>query len=296
MTRYHGITDKTYSRILIDAGQLRIGYVDESNPGALLGATRGGSVFAIEPDIRLMPVDGAKGDVKGDKRIARVNATITANVIELSAWVLALSLPGSTTDNYPDVTPTHNQIRRYLALAISKYRSTIALIGEIAGTGEPIVCILSNVIGTKGMSLALAENDEATLQMVFTAHFDPATMDAEPWEIRNPQEAAGKPLSDFSWLWKGYHPATVDASLLSALSFFDDSVGSIVSWSWQVLNCITDTYDELSTDQNPTLNIGSDYLGEYVTDLGFPVNVRLIVSDGLSNSTKDYSFYAATPD
>ena len=184
MARQHGITDKTYGRIMVDAGQLRIGYVDESNPGALLGATRGGSVFAIEPAIRSMPIDGAKGDVKGDKRIARVNATITANVIELSAWVLALSLTGSARADYPAAIPTHDQIRRYLTIGLSKYRSTVALVGEISGSGEPVVCMLQNVIGTNGLTLTLADNDEATLQIVFAAHFDPATMDVEPWIVR----------------------------------------------------------------------------------------------------------------
>lgn len=227
MTRQHGITDKTYSNILIDAGQLRIGYIDEENPGALLGATRGGSVFAIEPEIRSMPVDGAKGDVMGDKRIARVNATITANVIELSAWVLALSLTGSARTDYPAETPTHDQIKRFLTIALSKYRSTVALVGEISGSGEPVVCILENVIGTKGLSLTLAENDEATLQMVFTAHFDPATMDAEPWEIRSPKQETPDEL--IAW-YKGDGNANDSADSHDAT--FDDSYQTDEDGTW----------------------------------------------------------------
>lgn len=186
MSRQHGIAEKTYTRLIIDAGQLRINYTDEANPGALLAATRGGSSVAIESDIREMPVDGKKGGVVGDKRISKVTASITANIVEISSWVLALAMPGCTTEDFPALTPTHDQIRRYLAIILGNYKTNITLIGEMSGTDEPMVFIIKNALNTKGISIAIADNDEGVLQMVFTAHFDPALMDAEPWEIRNP--------------------------------------------------------------------------------------------------------------
>jgi hypothetical protein len=42
MSRYHGITDNTYERFVIDSGEVRMGYTNESDQGTLLGATRGG--------------------------------------------------------------------------------------------------------------------------------------------------------------------------------------------------------------------------------------------------------------
>jgi hypothetical protein len=166
---------------VLDAGQLRLGYVDQDNPGALLGATRGGSVFAVDSGVREMPADGAKGPVKGDERISKVVATLTVNMLEMSSWVIRLSNPGSTET----AEPNHVLIRRWLAFALRDYRSTIALIAEVKGTDETVVCILENVIGTNGIKITTTENDEAVLQIVFQANFSPAYMDTEPWIIRN---------------------------------------------------------------------------------------------------------------
>jgi hypothetical protein len=182
----NGITSSTYRRLVLDTGQLRIGYVDADNPGALIGATRGGSVFEVAPDIREMPVDGVKGEAKGSKRIARVTATLTANIVEFKSWVIKLAAPGSGNYDYPAVNPTHAEIKRFLLLSLAKYQSTIAIVGEVKDTDEPVVCILKNVIGTNGINISLTSNDEAVMQIIFKAHFDPENMDAEPWEIVNP--------------------------------------------------------------------------------------------------------------
>jgi hypothetical protein len=201
MARYHGITENTYSRMIIDSGQLRIGYVDEDNPGALIGVTRGGSVFEIAPDIRDMPVDGVKGEAKGSKRIARVTATLTANILEFKSWVIKLATPGSINVDYPEVTPTHVEIKRFLLLSLAKYQSSIAIIGEVKDTEEPVVCILKNVIGTNGINITFVENDESVMQIVFTAHFNPETMDSEPWRILSIKGTSPERIPA-AW-WKG---------------------------------------------------------------------------------------------
>jgi hypothetical protein len=186
MPRYNGISEGTYSKIIIDSGQLRIGYVDEENPGALIGATRGGSIFEITSDIRSMPVDGIKGDIKGDKRITCVTAILTVNILEFKSWVIKLAAPGSNNYDYPEVSPTHAEIKRFLLLSLAKYQSSIALIGDIKDSDEQIICILKNIIGTNGINISFAENDESVMQIIFKAHFDPKIMDSEPWEILIP--------------------------------------------------------------------------------------------------------------
>lgn len=183
MNRQYGITQATYGRLVLDVGQLRIGYVDEANPGALLGATRGGSVFDITTDERDMEADGTRGPVVGATRIARVTATLTVNMIEMSSWVLRLAAAGAEEEASG---ATHVQVRRYLAVLLRDYRDSVALIGQISGSEEVVVCRIENALGNGGIKIVTAENDEAVLQIVFTAHFNPAYMDAEPWKIFEP--------------------------------------------------------------------------------------------------------------
>ncbi|GAG27044.1 unnamed protein product, partial [marine sediment metagenome] len=104
MTRWHGITDDTYERLIIDSGAVYKDFVSQAVPGTLLGATRGGSTFTIEQEIKDMVVDGAKGPVKGGRRITRVNVKLVCNFIQHSADLWLDAIPGS--EFYHDETTT----------------------------------------------------------------------------------------------------------------------------------------------------------------------------------------------
>jgi hypothetical protein len=97
----HGVSSSTPSRILIDAGAVYIGFVTADNPGTLLGATKGGNVFELTRTIRVIEPDGAKGPVKGLRRIESVDAVITANMLELTAENLRRAL---AVDSYSSGT------------------------------------------------------------------------------------------------------------------------------------------------------------------------------------------------
>lgn len=188
MARQHGITTETYERLIIDAGQVRINYVDENNPGTLLGATRGGSVFAVETELREMPVDGAKGPVKGDKRITKVTASLECNFIESTTDLLMAAIPGSSKADWPNGSPTHDAITRALGIASADYFTNVTIIGEISGSAEPIILQIQNALADGKLSLGLNDNDEAANKIKFIGHFDPADLDAEPWVIYQPQD------------------------------------------------------------------------------------------------------------
>lgn len=81
----HGVTTDSPDRIMVDAGAVYLGFLDATNPGTLLGATRGGNSFELARIIRQMQADGAKGPVKGLRRVEEVVATIKANMLELTA-------------------------------------------------------------------------------------------------------------------------------------------------------------------------------------------------------------------
>ena len=81
----HGVSTDSPDRLLIDAGAVYLGFLSVANPGTLLGATRGGNTFDLTRTIKRVEADGARGPVKGFRRIEEVVATIKANMMELTA-------------------------------------------------------------------------------------------------------------------------------------------------------------------------------------------------------------------
>jgi len=188
MPRYHGITDDTYKRFVIDAGEVRLGYVDEVTRGTNLGATRGGSTFVVETEYKDMVVDGAKGPVKGGRRITKVTASMDVSFIEFSPALIARALPGATTETVQQAT--YVEIQRALQLALTDYADSVALIGEVSGSQRAFIGILKNVIVDGNYEITAQDGDESALKIKFTAHFDPDHMDAEPWTIRFPSDVS----------------------------------------------------------------------------------------------------------
>lgn len=189
MTRYHGITGtSTFDRIIVDSGQVRLNYVDANSIGTLIGATKGGSTFSLEREIKDLGVDGQKGVTKGARRTTKVNAKLTCNFISLSSDIIRMAIAGSTETNHPLVNPTHREIKASLDIALSDYHSSVAILGQVQGSNHPIVIILKNCLCDGNFELGFTDGDESVLPLQFTAHFDPANMDAEPFIIRFPED------------------------------------------------------------------------------------------------------------
>jgi hypothetical protein len=186
MARKHGVTANTYKKFVIDSGAVYKNY--GAGGELLLGATRGGNEFTIETEYREMAVDGARGAVKGSRRITKVTASLKAKFLEMSAALLNYSLPGSAVADYPATQgKTHDKVTRSLQLALTDYLDNVTIVGEVTGnSAQPIVCMLKNVIADGGFSVSFSDGDESALEVTFKAHFDPSTMDAEPWEVRFP--------------------------------------------------------------------------------------------------------------
>ncbi len=184
MARKHGITANTYKKFIVDSGAAYLNYGESDE--SLLGATRGGSSFVIETEYRDMPVDGAKGPVKGGRRIVSVNAMLTVNFLELSAALLARVLPGSSIADFGS-PKTHDEITRSLAIALTDFATNIALVGEVTGGGvNAAEFVLDNALVDGNFELALTDGEEPVLAAQFKGHFDPASMHPEPWPIRFP--------------------------------------------------------------------------------------------------------------
>lgn len=191
--RTTGITATSLSNFIIDAGAVYVnfGEVDER----LLGATREGNSFVIEVDMREMEIDGVRQAIKGTKRITKVSATLTCNLLELTAENLALALTGSALTDWtapPAVTATHDVIRRSREIGSMDYLKNIAIVGKVNNSNENFIGIIYNALAAGGLEIALEDENEAAIELVFTAHIDPDAIEddgsyEEAWEIRMPK-------------------------------------------------------------------------------------------------------------
>lgn len=182
----HGITTQTLENIFVDAGKVMLNY-GETGTERALGATMGGNSFTVEAEIKDIRPDGARGPVKGGRRITEVMVKLVVNLFEITKENLLAALPGSTATPYPAETgSTHDSITRAGNIKDTDYFKNIALIGTITGKTNPVIIIVKNALVDGGFELGAEDKEEGTIELTFTGHFDPANMDNEPWEIRYP--------------------------------------------------------------------------------------------------------------
>jgi len=190
MTRRHGITADTYKRFIIDSGAVYTGYASMASLGTLLGATRGGSQFTIEQEIKDMEVDGARGPVKGSRRFTMVKASLTVNFIEHTLDNLKRLIVGSSS---AVEQVNYNAITRALALGDSDFLSNVAIIGEVSGDTDALGIVLNDVIVDSNFELTFADKEEGVIAATFTAHYNTTDLaagtDTEPWSIIWPDPA-----------------------------------------------------------------------------------------------------------
>jgi hypothetical protein len=67
------------------------------------------------------------------------------------------------------------------------YVDNVALVGNISGKTQPVICIVKNALADTGFSISTAPRDEAVPTIVWTGHYDPADPDTEPWLIKYPR-------------------------------------------------------------------------------------------------------------
>jgi hypothetical protein len=175
----HGVSADTHDRLIIDAGAIYTGWTSIASPGTLLGATKGGSVFELVRNIRTIEPDGAKGPVKGLRRLETVAAKLTVNLLEITEANLLTALPGCAAASHV-ITGAEVDDNDYVTIAL------VATVTGFAGTTAPIVISLQNCLVTGPFQIAANPHDEAVIQMVFEAHYLSTDLDAEPWEIIYP--------------------------------------------------------------------------------------------------------------
>jgi len=172
MTAQHGIDTNTYERIMMGPGAVYIG-------DSILGATKGGNVFEINRVFRDIRPDGAKGKVKGFRYVESVEAILTVRLIEVDESIVTYALAGSSLDSH---VITGGEIDN------DTYISEVSITAEIKGVTETtessaITVTLTNALVEGPVTFNLPDTGEAVLELKFHAHFDPAALTTEPWDV-----------------------------------------------------------------------------------------------------------------
>ncbi len=117
--------------------------------------------------------DKGPGDVAAKASVIFMKSLHAANDEIVLNYTYAKSSPDHTTITGGEIGDTD-------------YIDNVAIVGNVSGKTKPVICIVKNALADAGFSLATAPRDEAVPAIIFTGHYDPGDLDAEPWEIRWP--------------------------------------------------------------------------------------------------------------
>jgi len=150
-----------------------------ADQAALLGATKGGNMLEIIRTFRDIRPDGALGKVKNYRKRENVEAILTVRLYEVQIGNVVYALAGSSNS---EGVITGGEI------VAATYISEVSIVAEMTGITEAVEyssvqIALTNCLVEGPFALNLPESGEAVLELKFHAHFDPAALTTEPWEI-----------------------------------------------------------------------------------------------------------------
>lgn len=187
----HGITTETVQKMVFDAGAIYMNYGEQDEK--LLWATQGGNSFTVEREVKQIEMDGARGPVKGARRVIEEKAILTTNPLEHSAENWKKFFGGADITDVMDddgTTVIGNEVRPRQILD-GDYIKNLALVATISGSNEPVVVILENALSDDEIEMELEHTEEGVPEIAFAAHWDPADMSRTPYSIRFPTVDSG---------------------------------------------------------------------------------------------------------
>ena len=164
MTTRTGASSSSPANMTLGAGII---YVQATSGGSYvkIGVTRGGVTFTPGIPLRNIEFDGSQGATKGFVRNDKGNPTMTATILELTQTNLQQLIPGSALTG--DVIASGGQIKT------TDYLYAVKWVGYRAENAtDTIEIVMNNVLCTEPITLTSADNDEATVAITLTAHYD----------------------------------------------------------------------------------------------------------------------------
>ena len=184
-----GVNANTTKNLMIGPGAVFKGFSDPNSFGTLLGATSGGNTINLETEWHVPEIDGTIGPLKGGRWLTAANATLEANLLEMTKENLLNKLPSFTESSY---NADYAKIGHEGVIATTSY-DTIAIVGEITGKDLPVIFVLENATVTNAAEIPLGNGQEdVVLTTTFEGHYDPAEPTKIPFYILYP--VAGSPV------------------------------------------------------------------------------------------------------
>lgn len=181
-----GVTTQTMQNLLIGPGALYKDFINPASPGTLVGATSGGNNFRIEREYYEPEIDGLLGPLKGSTRVVKEVPIIEANLVEITRENLLLALRGTSQADYGSPV-THSKITSAGAVSAGDYVSSIAIVGEISGSQQPICYVIKNVLSTDPVEIPLGDGKgTVALKVKFTGYYAQESPFVPPWDIYAP--------------------------------------------------------------------------------------------------------------
>lgn len=142
-----------------------------TTPGVLLGVTKGGNSFNDNAEFRTRSADADYFAVKGARDLVAFNPQLTTNQLACSTTDLAKCFAGAVKTT----GTTYDTVNRTIDLSTS-YIDTLWWIGQTR-SGLDVAIRLDNALGDGPITFSTTKDEEIVLNVIFTAHADPATFD-----------------------------------------------------------------------------------------------------------------------
>lgn len=185
-----GVTSTTPTKLLLGAGAFFKNYDPATDTPAtaaakLIGATQGGGSFSAVPTIRKIEIDGVKGNVKGLQTIDEWVVTLTSNVKEISVDSIKLAL-GAATSSASTTPAGYSKITGNADISNSDYLTNLTWVGTLSGSDKPVIIVVENALSMNGLSLSVADKNEAVIPITVTGNYDDSDLETPPFEIYYP--------------------------------------------------------------------------------------------------------------
>lgn len=194
MAVLNGFRSDTTKNLQLDAGILVKNLTDPKTfTGTLtdsqkLGATEGGASFSAVPEVRNIfeGIDGARGNFKDGNVIDSWEIKLTATIKEMTAENFKLALgTGDTTKAEAsgkfDITTARTEVKA------SDYLENVCWLGTLAGSEDPIIIELKNVMNVNGLNFTVSDKGTGTVELELQAHFDITDPNTVPFNIYTPK-------------------------------------------------------------------------------------------------------------
>jgi hypothetical protein len=147
-----------------------------------LALTRGGGVFSVEREYRVIEADGDFGPVKGRQRLVKSVAKLNMKVLEM--------VVDNMDDMYPSISANHTTGSTSATVTGAGLTSNITSSDykyvQWAGynkAGRALIVQLQNAINLENISWPLVDKEEVVAEATYQATYLTSARTTEPWKI-----------------------------------------------------------------------------------------------------------------